>query len=217
MKTIVVANQKGGSGKSTIAVHLAAAAEHAGHGPVILSDTDPQGTSGDWFNQRKKSGFDTPLYAPLALSELRDKIRALGEAGAAYLFVDTAPSIGAVNADLFAVADLILIPLNPTPADLRALVKGLPLGAAIRQAVQLRAGSRPAQPEKQRRGGDGARSFGAGLAIADARASHLRRDLRPRQNRFGDRAQRGRRSGSDRPVARREREIKKTKPMKERM
>ena len=39
--------------KSTIAVHLATAAEHAGHGPVILSDTDPQGTSGDWFNQRK--------------------------------------------------------------------------------------------------------------------------------------------------------------------
>ena len=127
MKTIVVANQKGGSGKSTITVHLAAAAEHAGHGPIILSDTDPQGTSGDWFNQRKKSGFDTPLYAPLALSELKDKIRALREAGAAYLFVDTAPSIGAVNADLFAVADLILIPLNPTPADLRALVKGLPL------------------------------------------------------------------------------------------
>jgi chromosome partitioning protein len=39
----------------------------------------------------------------------------------------SAPSIGAVNADLFALADLILIPLNPTPADLRALVKGLPL------------------------------------------------------------------------------------------
>src|SRR5262249_2708345 len=39
----------------------------------------------------------------------------------------TAPSISAVNADLFVLADLILIPLNPTPADLRALVKGLPL------------------------------------------------------------------------------------------
>ena len=127
MKTIVVANQKGGSGKSTLAVHLAAAAGYAGDGPILLSDTDPQGTAGDWFNQRKKSGFDTPLYAPLALSELRDKIQALRDAGAAYLFIDTAPSIGAVNADLLAVADLILIPLNPTPADLRALVKGLPL------------------------------------------------------------------------------------------
>ncbi len=127
MKTIVVANQKGGSGKSTVTVHLAAAAEQAGDGPVVISDTDPQGTAADWFNQRKKAGIDTPLYSPLSLSELGSKVRALSDAGASYLFIDTAPSIGAVNADLFAVADLILIPLNPTPADLRALVKGLPL------------------------------------------------------------------------------------------
>ena len=127
MKTIVIANQKGGSGKSTVTVHLATAAEHAGHGPVVISDTDPQGTAGDWFNQRKKSGFNAPLYAPLSLSEIRSKVSNLDAAGAAYLFIDTAPSIGTVNEDLFAVADLILIPLNPTPADLRALVKGLPM------------------------------------------------------------------------------------------
>jgi chromosome partitioning protein len=127
MKTIVVANQKGGSGKSTLTVHLAAAAEKAEDGPIIISDTDPQGTAADWFNERRKAGIDTPLYSPLTLSDLRGKIQALGAAGAAYLFIDTAPSIGAVNADLFALADLILIPLNPTPADLRALVKGLPL------------------------------------------------------------------------------------------
>ena len=54
-------------------------------------------------------------------------MRALADAGASYLFIDTAPSIGSVNAELFAVADLILIPLNPTPTDLRALVKGLPM------------------------------------------------------------------------------------------
>lgn len=127
MKTIVVANQKGGSGKSTLTVHLAAAAEHAGDGPVAITDTDPQGTAGDWFNQRKRSGIDTPLYAPLSLSDLGTKIQALNSAGASYLFIDTAPSVGSVNAELFAIADLILIPLNPTPADLRALVKGLPL------------------------------------------------------------------------------------------
>lgn len=127
MKTIVVANQKGGSGKSTVTVHLAAAADQAGDGPILISDTDPQGTAGDWFNQRKKAGIDTPLYAPLSLSDLASKIEALRAAGAAYLFIDTAPSLGAVNADLFALADLILIPLNPTPADLRALVKGLPV------------------------------------------------------------------------------------------
>ncbi len=127
MKTIVIANQKGGSGKSTITVHLAAAAEQAGDGPAVISDTDPQGTAADWFNQRKKAGIDTPRYSALSLGDLSGRVRALNEAGASYLLIDTAPSIGAVNADLFALADLILIPLNPTPADLRALVKGLPL------------------------------------------------------------------------------------------
>lgn len=127
MKTIVIANQKGGSGKSTITVHLAAAAECAGDGPVVISDTDPQGTAADWFNQRKKAGLDAPRYSALTLDDLAGRIKALSAAQASYLFIDTAPSIGAVNADLFALADLILIPLNPTPADLRALVKGLPL------------------------------------------------------------------------------------------
>jgi chromosome partitioning protein len=127
MKTIVIANQKGGSGKSTSTVHLAVAAEQAGDGPVLISDTDPQGSTGDWFNQRKRSGIDTPRYAPLALSDLSNNLRALTDAGASYLFIDTAPSIGSVNAELFAVADMILIPLNPTPTDLRALVKGLPM------------------------------------------------------------------------------------------
>jgi chromosome partitioning protein len=126
MKTIIIANQKGGSGKSTSTVHLAVAAERAGDGPVIISDTDPQGSTVDWFNQRRQSGLDTPRYAPLTLSQLPSTLRALEDAGASYCFIDTAPSIGSVNAELFAVADLILIPLNPTPTDLRALVKGLP-------------------------------------------------------------------------------------------
>ena len=108
-------------------MHLAAAAEHAGDGPVVISDTDPQGTAADWFNQRKRPASIRPAIRALTLADSTAGLRALSEAGAAYLFIDTAPSIGAVNADLFALADLILIPLNPTPADLRALVKGLPL------------------------------------------------------------------------------------------
>ena len=106
---------------------------------MVISDTDPQGTAADWFNQRKKAALDTPRYSSLTLTltGLGEKIQALNDAGAAYLFIDTAPSIGAVNADLFAVADLILIPLNPTPADLRALVKGLPLVRQSGKAFQF--------------------------------------------------------------------------------
>lgn len=57
MKTVVIANQKGGSGKSTSTVHVAVAAERAGGGHVLISDTDPQGSTVDWFNQRKRQAL----------------------------------------------------------------------------------------------------------------------------------------------------------------
>ena len=94
MKVIVIANQKGGSGKSTSTVHLAVAAEQASDGPVVISDTDPQGSTVDWFNQRKKAGLETPRYAPLTLTDLPQYLHALEQAGASYLFIDTAPSSG---------------------------------------------------------------------------------------------------------------------------
>jgi chromosome partitioning protein len=130
MKTVVVHNPKGGSGKSTATVHVADAADQAGDGPIIISDADPQGTAADWFNQRKKANIETPRYAELSLANCADKVRDLGAAGASYLFIDTTPSRaeeGTVNEALLKLADLILIPLNPTAADLRSLVKGLPL------------------------------------------------------------------------------------------
>lgn len=130
MKTVVVHNPKGGSGKSTFTVHIADTAERAGDGPIIISDADPQGTAADWFNQRKAAKIETPRYAELSLSNCKEKLRDLGAAGASYLFIDTTPSRaeeGSVNEALLKLADLILIPLNPTAADLRSLVKGLPL------------------------------------------------------------------------------------------
>jgi chromosome partitioning protein len=129
MKVVVVANQKGGSGKSTTLVHLAAAAEHAGDGPAVIFDVDPQGTTSDWFNQRKKAGIETPRYTQLELASLESKVEALAKAGASYLFIDTSPTLprpGEPNAAMLAIADIIIVPLNPTPADLRAVVKVLP-------------------------------------------------------------------------------------------
>ena len=130
MKTIVIHNPKGGSGKSTLTVHMAETAERSGDGPAILADADPQGSTADWFNQRKKANIDLPRYVDLSLSTCQEKVRDLDAAGAAYLFIDTTPSRaekGSVNEALLRLADTIFIPLNPTAADLRSLVKGLPL------------------------------------------------------------------------------------------
>jgi cellulose biosynthesis protein BcsQ len=53
MYVIVLASQKGGAGKTTLAAHLAVAAEAAGDGPAVLIDTDPQGSLSAWWNVRK--------------------------------------------------------------------------------------------------------------------------------------------------------------------
>lgn len=124
MKTIIVANQKGGSGKSTLVTHLAVAADLAGDGPVVITDTDPQGTTADWFNAREG---EAPGYVPATMATLTDKITALSDAGAKWLFVDTAPAINDRNADLLRLADLVIVPLCASPNDLRALAKTLPI------------------------------------------------------------------------------------------
>ena len=53
MHVIVLASQKGGAGKTTLAAHIAVAAEAAGDGPVVLIDADPQGSLSAWWNVRE--------------------------------------------------------------------------------------------------------------------------------------------------------------------
>ena len=60
MYVLAVASQKGGSGKTTLAGHLAVQADRVGAGPVALVDTDPQGSLAEWWNARTA---ETPLFA----------------------------------------------------------------------------------------------------------------------------------------------------------
>ena len=53
MRVVAIASQKGGSGKTTMSGHIAVAAERAGAGPVVLIDTDPQGSLAAWWNERE--------------------------------------------------------------------------------------------------------------------------------------------------------------------
>ncbi len=118
MKTIVLANQKGGVGKTTLAAHIAVAAERAGDGPCVLIDTDPQASLAAWWNGREAA---TPAFAPMTLQELAGKLAALGQAGYAYAFIDTPPAITESIRAVVAQADFVLIPTRPSPHDLRAV------------------------------------------------------------------------------------------------
>ena len=118
MKTIVFASQKGGVGKTTLAAHLAVAAEKAGDGPCVLIDTDPQASLAAWWNGRRD---EIPAFASATLKELSAKIEALASAGFTYVFIDTPPAITDSIRAVVSLADFVLIPTRPSPHDLRAV------------------------------------------------------------------------------------------------
>lgn len=118
MRVIAVASQKGGSGKTTLSGHLAVAAEAAGHGPVALIDTDPQGSLAAWWNARSA---DAPAFARTTLAELSGDLEVLREAGIGLVVIDTPPAITAAIGEVIRVADFVVIPTRPSPHDLRAV------------------------------------------------------------------------------------------------
>jgi chromosome partitioning protein len=117
MITIVVNSQKGGSGKTTLCANLAVEAERAGDGPVFLIDTDPQGTLTTWHEKRE---LERPQRVDLPFSGIGDGLQQLRQHGASFCFIDTAPSRTDETAALFALADLVLVPIRPSPSDLWA-------------------------------------------------------------------------------------------------
>jgi chromosome partitioning protein len=118
MHVIVLASQKGGVGKTTLAAHIAIAAEAAGDGLAVLIDADPQGSRSAWWNVREA---DTPALAPTTIAELPAKLAALSRAGYALAVVDTPPAITEAIGAVVRSADLVVIPTRPSPHDLRAV------------------------------------------------------------------------------------------------
>ncbi len=117
MQIIGIASQKGGSGKTTLAGHLAVQAEQAGASPVALIDTDPQGSLSAWWNAREA---ETPCFARTTAATLKQDVEQLRALGMKLLFIDTPPAIEATIGDVIELCDLVLIPVRPSPHDLRA-------------------------------------------------------------------------------------------------
>jgi len=117
IKVIVFCSSKGGVGKSTLSTHLAVEAERVGAGRIAMADMDPQGSLEDWYKAR---AAETPVLAN-AGAGLAKTIKGCQDAGFDYLIIDTPPSATAGIADVVAKADLCIIPVRPSPNDLRAV------------------------------------------------------------------------------------------------
>ena len=118
MHVLVLASQKGGSGKSTLSGHLAVEANNAGVGPVALIDTDPQGSLSHWWNVRDAQ---EPFFVKVGLLDLGEALKRLESVGVRLAVIDTPPAITESISHVIAHADLVILPTRPSPHDLRAV------------------------------------------------------------------------------------------------
>lgn len=127
MKTVVILGPKGGCGKTTMVRNLASAAVCDGLAVATL-DTDPQGTLSDWHKKRATTGAPEVVGFHVAIREAANAV-ASAEGGDVIL-VDTPPAVedhaAAVKA-LVLAADLVLMPSQPSPDDVRSVQKLMPL------------------------------------------------------------------------------------------
>ena len=113
MRTVILHTPKGGSGKSTLARELAVAAVQAGL-QAALADLDPQGTTTGWFRRRAAPAPPLVRFDPAGTGE------ELAAAGVELLVVDTPPGQPPYLGQLLGLADVVLVPVRPTPDDLLA-------------------------------------------------------------------------------------------------
>ncbi|MDB5590530.1 ParA family protein [Enterovirga sp.] len=116
MKAITFVTQKGGSGKSTLCISLAVAAQEAGRSVCIL-EMDRQATVTDWAEHRRA---DTPEVAQIDATQLDDIMFRLRASDFDFVFIDTPGVDSPGSLAAIRAADLCVIPCRPTPADLRA-------------------------------------------------------------------------------------------------
>jgi chromosome partitioning protein len=116
MQTLAFLSQKGGSGKTTLAVHTAVAAQEDGE-RVVIVDTDLQKSATVWSEARKS---DTPAVAPVAAAALSEVMTAARHDAMTLCIIDTAPHAAPDAARVVTLADLVVIPCRPTAFDLAA-------------------------------------------------------------------------------------------------
>lgn len=117
MPTIAIVSQKGGSGKTTLAVHLATRAAQAGHESCVV-DTDPQATAAAWSDWR---GDFLPLVVTSPPARLGRTIEGAKKNGVDFVVIDTPPHADAAAREAIKAADIVLIPSKPRAFDLHAL------------------------------------------------------------------------------------------------
>lgn len=117
MPTVAIVSQKGGSGKTTLALHLGASAAYDGLQSCVI-DTDPQATAAAWGDWR---GEFLPEVITSPPARLATNIQKLARNGCEFIVVDTPPQADAAAREALKASDLVLIPTRARAFDLHSL------------------------------------------------------------------------------------------------
>jgi chromosome partitioning protein len=119
MRTIAVMSQKGGAGKSTLAIHIAVGL--LGFNEVRLVDLDPQGSITAWRERRDVAGPALPLVVASHPARLPMIVAHAAKEGVGVLVIDTSPAADRAAQSAVAAADFVLVPCRPAQFDLDAV------------------------------------------------------------------------------------------------
>jgi len=124
MNTLAVLSRKGGTGKTTLTVNLAVAAECAGH-RVVIVDLDSQASASEWGDWREAR---TPEVISVHSARLPQELYKLKQHGITFAILDTPPKIEDIALDAAKAADLAIIPCKLGAFDLKAIEKTILVG-----------------------------------------------------------------------------------------
>ena len=133
MKTLAVLSRKGGTGKTTLTVNLAVAAELAGH-KVTIVDLDSQASASEWGDWREA---ETPEVISVHSARLPQELHKLKQQGVTFAFLDTPPKIEDIALDAAKAADLAIIPCKLGAFDLKAIEKTILVGNMAKCSMRI--------------------------------------------------------------------------------